>query len=164
MTTNSKIAPVLTERLASSFIGLEVRTTNALESNIATAKISALWQDFFSRNLLQQIPQQVPSGKLYGLYTRFASDYRGEFSVVIGAEVFPDAIAPPGLTQVQSSASKYLVFSGTGDMPQTVLDTWQQIWAYFSDPACPYQRRYQTDFESYDGTRPNTIEIYIGVN
>ena len=163
MTTNTVNTPIVTERLATTYVGLEIRTTNARESDPATAKIGAAWQTFFANNPLAQIPQPVLSSRLYGLYTRFESDYQGEFSVVIGAEVAPQAYVPDGLSAVHAPASKYLVFTGHGEMPQTVLATWQQIWAYFSASDCPHQRSYQTDFEQYDSTRPNTIEIYIGI-
>ena len=54
----------------------------------------------------------------------------------------------------------YLVFTGEGEMPQMVIDTWGEIWRYFA--ANPQvQRRFATDFEAYDG--PDQVAIHIGI-
>jgi predicted transcriptional regulator YdeE len=57
-------------------------------------------------------------------------------------------------------AGDYLVFSATGPMPQTVLQTWGQVWQYFQTNT-GVQRSYATDFEAYLGT--DKVEIHIGV-
>lgn len=62
--------------------------------------------------------------------------------------------------QLALQAGEYLVFSATGPMPQTVLQTWGVVWQYFqSNPSV--QRSYGTDFEVYSGA--DTVAIHIGV-
>jgi predicted transcriptional regulator YdeE len=143
-------------------VGLETRTSNALEANPATARIGNNWQQFFARGLGQAIPNQVNPHKLYGVYTQYESDFRGEYSQLVAVAV-SEAEAIPDLSTVQAPATCYLLFSGSGEMPQTVLQVWQQVWAYFAQSACPHQRAYTTDLEVYDSTRPDVIEILIAI-
>ncbi len=156
-------APLLATLPTQSFIGLETRTTNALEANPSTANIPNTWQQFFAHGFAQSIPAQTSSERLYGLYTRYESDFRGAYSMIVAAEVTPDAVTPNQLTKIEIPAAKYLIFAGTGEMPQAVVQVWQQVWQFFAPSECLHQRAYTTDFEVYDSTRPNTIEIYIAI-
>lgn len=61
--------------------GLKIRTKNADEMNPKTAKIGALWQTFFT----DAMPTLEPT-PLYGVYTNYESDARGEFDVLVGVE------------------------------------------------------------------------------
>ena len=73
----------------------------------------------------------------------------------------PDgAQAVPGASRVDIQAGDYLVFTGQGDMPQMVIDTWVRIWHYFAENP-QVQRRFGTDFEAYEG--PDQVAIHIGV-
>jgi predicted transcriptional regulator YdeE len=156
--------PTLTQLQPLALAGLETRTTNALEANPATARIGENWQQFFARGLGQTIPNQTNPHKLYGVYTHYQSDFRGEYSQLVAVAVtIADAEAMPDLSVVRVPEARYLVFSGSGEMPQVALQVWQQVWAYFAQSACPHQRAYTTDFEVYDSTRPSMIEIYIAV-
>ncbi len=65
------------------------------------------------------------------------------------------------LEQVVIREGKYMVFKGSGEVPQVVIDTWGKIWAYFSDNTAEHQRAYTTDFELYK--TQNEVEIYIAV-
>jgi len=55
----------------------------------------------------------------------------------------------------------YLCFEAKGEMPQAVIETWGEIWAYFSGDNCSEKRVFKTDFELYLGQ--DKAEIYIGV-
>ena len=46
-------------------------------------------------------------------------------------------------------------------MPQVVIETWSQIWDYFSNADTGYQRAFTTNFEIYKS--PTEIEIYIAI-
>ena len=90
------------------------------------------------------------------------SNEHGAFDVTAGVAVAdPDgAQAVPGASRVDIQAGDYLVFTGQGDMPQMVIDTWVRIWHYFAENP-QVQRRFGTDFEAYEG--PDQVAIHIGV-
>jgi len=44
---------------------------------------------------------------------------------------------------------------------QAIIETWGEIWEYFSNENSQYKRAYKTDFEYYKDQ--NEIEIYISV-
>jgi len=48
-----------------------------------------------------------------------------------------------------------------GELPQVIIDTWMQVWAYFEDPSIDEKHAYKTDFELYKSA--GEAEIYIGV-
>ena len=78
----------------------------------------------------------------------------GAFDVTAGVA------SSPTNCQLMLHAGEYLVFSATGPMPQTVLQTWGVVWQYFqSHPDT--KRSYATDFEVYLGT--DAVEIHIGI-
>jgi predicted transcriptional regulator YdeE len=82
----------------------------------------------------------------------------GEFDVLVGVE---ELEISDKLTSVTLEEGKYLCFESKGEMPQAVIETWGEIWAYFSDENCKEKRAYGTDFEVY--LSQNEAEIYIGV-
>ena len=134
--------------------GISVRTTNAAEFNPVTGKIAGLWGRFFSEGLFDSLPGKLPDSPVYGVYSGYESDYMGAFDVTAGVATSK----AQGLLELQTG--EYLVFSATGPMPQTVLQTWGVVWQYFqSNPNV--QRSYATDFEAYLGT--DKVEIHIGI-
>ena len=135
--------------------GLKTRTKNSDEMNPEVAKIGLLWQSFFSDVLPTLKEQNVP---MYGVYTNYESDAMGEFDVLVGVE---DLEISAELTSVTLAEGKYLCFESKGDMPQAIIETWGEIWAYFSDENCKDVRLYKTDFEKY--ISKDEAEIYIGV-
>ena len=98
--------------------GITVRTTSAAEFNPATAKIAGLWGRFFSEGLFDKLPGKLADSAVYGVYSGYESDYMGAFDVTAGVA------SSPNHSQLMLQAGEYLVFSATGPMPQTVLQTW----------------------------------------
>ena len=134
--------------------GISARTTNAAEFNPVTGKIAGLWTRFFSKGLFDSLPNKLPESPVYGVYSGYESDYMGAFDVTAGV-----ATSQSG-SKLALQAGQYLVFSATGPMPQTVLQTWGVVWQYFqTNPGV--QRSYATDFEAYLGI--DKVEIHIGV-
>ena len=132
--------------------GLKVRTSNEKEMNPKTAKIGALWGEYFEKIL----PTLAQGTQGYGVYTKYESDALGEFDVLAGSEVVNDA-----LEKVTLEEGNYLCFKVNGELPQAVIDTWGEIWHYFSDENCPDTRVFKTDYELY--LSESEAEIYIGV-
>ena len=144
------------ELTAKTINGLQVRTKNVDEMNPETQKIAPLWGRFFTE-ILPTLGTTPP--QLYGVYSNYESDAFGEFDVLAGADVLEKS---DGLKSVTVEAGNYLVFTAKGELPQAVIETWGQVWAYFEDPSIDEKRAFKTDFELYKSE--TEAEIYIGVN
>ena len=104
---------------------------------------------------------------IYAVYTDYASDANGEYTLVLGAKAQPGTKAPDGLVVKTVPAGPYAVFtSERGPVAKVVVETWKQIWSYYQTPANG-QRSYRADFELYDQRSfdPNSaqVDIYTGV-
>ncbi len=139
--------------------GIRTRTRNADEQNALTAQIPALWQQFYQAFAQRQLGWAGDAPAVYGVYNSYESDMNGAFDVT--AAVPASAHPPAELHSIHIAPGDYLVFTGHGPMPQTVIDLWGQVWSYFSQTDSACQRAYNTDFEEYSG--PQDVAIYIGV-
>lgn len=137
--------------------GLTVRTRNADELKAETAKIGALWGQFFTEDLYEQIPFKQPGSPAFGVYSGYESDATGYFDVSAGVATTAPA---PGYASVQVAGGRYQVFEVKGPMPDAIIEAWGRVWAWFAEPNAP-QRAFATDFERYLG--PDSAEICIGV-
>ena len=135
--------------------GLKARTTNEDEMNPKKQQIGSLWQNFFE-NIMPTFGETPPP--LYGVYANYESDAQGEFDVLVGAE---EVGSSEGRESIILEEGTYLCFPAKGELPQSVIDTWGEIWAYFSDEHCKEVRTYKSDYELY--LSENVAEIYIGV-
>ena len=148
---------------AFSVAGIAVRTRNSEEMNPAVARLGGLWNRFFSQSWERKLPSRGDDGRIFGVYSGYESNEHGAFDVTAGV-----AVAEPELVQrtvpdahhIDIEAGDYLVFSGEGDMPQMVIDTWVRIWHYFAENP-QVQRRFGTDFEAYEG--PDKVAIHVGI-
>jgi predicted transcriptional regulator YdeE len=59
------------------------------------------------------------------------------------------------MRRVRVPASRYAVITGTGEMPQAVMDTWQRVW----DSDLP--RAFTADFEVY--APDDQVEIWLAL-
>ena len=141
-------------------VGIRTRTSNLAEADPATARIGALWDRFFSESWEHKLPPPGDDGRVFGVYSHYASDQHGEFDVLAGVAAPADHVAMQGATVVDMQAGTYLVFESEGHMPQLVIDAWTAVWHYFeANPQV--QRRFGTDFEAYSG--PYQVAIHIGI-
>ena len=137
--------------------GLQVRTRNADEMQPASAKIGPMWQRFFEEGLYKAIPGKHPDSPVYGVYSGYESDASGFFDVTAGVA----SVAPAqGFESLVIEPGRYLVFEARGPMPDAIIATWQQVWAYFAKP-CVESRAFVTDFEVYQADEE--ARIYIGI-
>lgn len=132
--------------------GLSVRTKNADEMNPSKAKIAPLWKKFFK----EIAPTLIDGSRVYGVYSNYESDASGEFDLTACTDQ-----KVPNANSIGVKSGKYLVFSAKGTMPKVVIDTWGEVWNYFSSDESKYERAYITDYELYKNDQE--IEIYIGI-
>lgn len=143
-------------------VGLKISTSSTNESNPETALIPALWQQFFSENIEEQIQNKLSESKLLGVYTDYDDEHRGCYSVIAGHEVSTTRNISKELVGVEIPAGRYLVFSEEGEMPSVIFSLWQKVWDYFSDDT-EYRRAFTSDFELYNNDSPSRVEIYVAV-
>ena len=135
--------------------GLQIRTKNADEMNTETQMIAPLWGRFYS----EVLPTLGEGATVYGVYHNYESVEQDAFDVLVGADSLE---VTEEMKSVEIQAGKYLMFPVKGELPQAIIDTWMQVWAYFDDPSIDERRAYETDFELYKSA--NEVEIYIGVH
>jgi len=154
--------PATVQIPAFSVAGIAVRTRNSEEMSPAIARLGGLWDRFFSQSWERKLPSRGDDGRIFGVYSGYESNEQGAFNVTAGVAVAdPDlALTVPGAARVDIQGGDYLVFTGQGDMPQMVMDTWVRIWHFFAENP-QVQRCFSTDFEAYEG--PENVAIYIGV-
>lgn len=140
---------------AKTIFGLSARTNNTNESHPASGKIGPLVQKFDQSVKVNY----AAGGRVYSVYYHYESDVSGDYSVLVGADAIESS--SEALEQVKIEPGNYLVFAGTGEVPQVVIDTWTQIWRYFSSDNCAHTRAYTTDFEFYKSQQE--IEVFIAV-
>ncbi len=137
--------------------GVSVRTKSSEEFDKSMARLPKLWQEFLA--IVNKKPNLLANPEVYGVYSDYDSDANGNYTVTIGG-VLDAGQSLPELSTVRIQAGDYLVFSGKGIMPQTVIETWLRVWAYF-EVNSEYKREYVSDFELYRGA--DEVDIYIGI-
>ena len=133
--------------------GIALRTSN----DEAAQTIPPFWQRFGEQQVLAAIPGRIGTDVL-AVYTQFAHagvDNQGLYSLVIGAEVSPDAPVPAGMQRVVVPASRRAVFEVARGRPDLVGAAWQRIWA------TPLPKTYLADYERY--TQDGAITISVGI-
>lgn len=154
---------VKSRRLQSFFVvGVKVKTSNRRESSTDTALIPGLWQQYFSENVENQIPHNTGEASIYGVYSNYQGDDDKSYQLIVGREVSSLQDIPRELVGIEIPASDYLVFSGTGQMPELIFTLWESIRQYFADHS-EYRRKYSYDFECYDSANTSRLDIYVAI-
>jgi predicted transcriptional regulator YdeE len=156
--------PKPTDQSEFEVIGIEARTNNAQEAT-GNGVIPKQWQRLFMEGILNQIPDRGDQS-ITVVYTKYAGDWNGDYTYILGAKVKPGTKAPQGMVAVTVPAGKYVEFESARGLGQEVVpEVWKRIWTYFQESANP-SRAYKTDFERYEGPQdPNNVQahIFIGV-
>ena len=164
-TGNEKESTIQSTNIASfTVIGIEARTTNAKEAT-AEGIIGKQWQKFLGEGVLDQIPDRMDRN-VYAVYSDFASDHHGEYSLLIGAKVKDGTAPPTDMVAKRIGAGQYGVFtSDKGPFAKVVPWLWQKIFRL--EDAGTLKRAYQTDFELYDqraqDPQNGQLDIYVGM-
>jgi predicted transcriptional regulator YdeE len=141
-------------------VGMETRTTNALEADPSTAKIPALWERVRSDPLMESIPKRLAKGKTFGVYYNYEGPENGAYSLLVGYQVPDLRDVPMGLKGVTVEDGRYLVFTAEGEMPGALRLTWTEIWEYFRQPGAA-KRAFSYDYEIYDSF--TKVSVYIAL-
>ena len=160
----------MTSRLASprivpydgaTVVGLGITTSNGAEIDAATGQIPGLWTRFYRDDIIGLTPRKKDPPVPLGVYTNYESDHTGRYDLVIGVAVDPDAPIPAGFVRAAVPPGRYLLFEGTGELPNVVFDLWAAVWRYFSEPGSGHVRAYTTDFEVYPSE--GIVQIHVSI-
>lgn len=122
-----------------AIVGIALRTSNDAEGPSA---IAAHWNRFYAEQLAQKIPYKKNLCPV-ALYTDYASDEKGAYTLIVGYEVEKIETVPEGMVARQIPAANYTHFVASGPFPNCLIKTWQEIWK------APLKRAFQADFEFY---------------
>lgn len=142
-------------------IGTEIRTQNRLEAKRSSARIPSHWEFFYGQNLARRIPDCIGED-VFGIYTHYVNGQIGEFSHIIGVEVASLHCVPAGMVGLMIPEGEYMVFTAEGKMPAAVNEAWREIGEYFADNPM-YRRAFTFDFEMYDPSEPNVVNVYVAI-
>lgn len=159
MQTPAAKAPTFPYHLAQqdeaiTVVGIELRTTN-LE---AMQTIPPHWARFGQEGVLERISGRV-DGDVLAVYTHFAHagrDNTGLYSLVIGAQVAPDAPVPAGMVRVVVPASRRAIFPVVPASFDMVGPAWGAVWAQTLLP-----KTFVAEYERYASN--GDISISIGL-
>jgi predicted transcriptional regulator YdeE len=145
-------------------IGIDGRTTNKAEFE-GKGIIPGLWQKFMSESILSLIPNKIDNDIIVCYYD-YESDYRGEYSYLIGARVSTLDEIPEGMSALCVPPLQYAVFTtDEGKVVEQNIKTWQHIWHLEDTGQLP--RSYYIDYEVWDARSHDhnngQIDIYIGI-
>lgn len=139
-------------------IGIETETTN--KNGKSAEDLSKLWEQFYGENIPSKIPNKI-NDEIYTIYTDYESDYRGKYKTIIGQRVSSLDEIPNELIGREFNGGKYRKFVSKGQMPNAVVESWQEIWAKDKE----LNRKYTADFEVYGEISQNgkesEVEIFI---
>jgi len=142
-------------------LGLPIRTC----AKDAAKDIPAAWTKLMAEGWLEKMPRLDDDPAIYAVYTDYASDEHGPYTMVLGVAVAREAAVPPGLRRVCVPAGELAVFRVEG-APADVV--WR-AWAHVNGPwGARSRRRYVADFERYplatftEGAA--VVEIAVGLS
>ncbi|WP_395477396.1 GyrI-like domain-containing protein [Rickettsia endosymbiont of Pantilius tunicatus] len=158
---------IITQLPEIKLVGITTRTSNAAEFNPDTAKIKSMLQRFFADNLQDKILNRKNPGKIFAVYTNYASNENGEYTYFLGEEVTTFESTSQGFEELTIPVQNYAKFtSDHGPIPAVVINMWQKIWQ-MDDTALGGKRAYIADFEIYDERSHDhnnaVLDIYIGI-
>ncbi len=144
-----------------NIIGISKRTTN--KENQSAQDIGKLWEQFFSENIFEKIPNKS-SSEIVSIYTDYKSDYTEEYTTIIGVQVLTLDDIPIGLIGREFIPETFQKFTAKGEVPKSVVDVWVDIWNRDKE----LNRKYAYDFEVYGQNsqkgNDSEVDIYLSVN
>lgn len=158
---NQQNNSAMNSQVVSTFkvIGVSARIAN-LDGN-SGEEVEALWGEFWGNDIRNKVPNRLGE-EFYAVYTDYASDYQGAYTLIIGVAVDSFEDVPVGFEAVTIKSDTYEKFVSRGKMPDAIIQTWFEIW---QDKTLP--RAYRTDFtvhgeKYFDGDHAE-VETFISV-
>ena len=141
-------------------IGISTKTSNL--NGEAARDLSKLWGQFINENVPAKISNKL-GDEIYAIYTDYESDYQGKYTCLIGVKVDSLNEIPNGLLGRSFDGGRFQKFIAKGEMPQAVVEKWQEIWS----KDATLNRSYTADFEVYGAKSQNgensEVPIFIAL-
>lgn len=83
------------------------------------------------------------------------------YSVVIGCPVSMLDKVPEGLVVKQIPGGTYAVYRAIGEHPQTLIETWGEIWQ--TDLPRTYTGDYEVYGKKFTSSSPQEVEVFIAI-
>lgn len=139
-------------------VGITDRTNNG-DPNVGE-KISQLWQRFYTKAVLTQIKHRINDTAL-GIYTDYASDEEGDYTVMTAYEV-SEASRDQDLLETRvikgGKYAKFVIKDQKEQVFSKVAEAWQVIWQM------DLPRLFAADFEAYQLDSKGICEVYIYIS
>ncbi|MCE2985090.1 MAG: GyrI-like domain-containing protein [Burkholderiales bacterium] len=157
--------PLLVQHPGFMASGIEVRTSNAEESDPAQARINRQWHQFYRQGIPLDLSANAENGRVVGIYSHYENGAHGHYTVLAGVQLRRGVASPPEYVTIKVSAGEYIVFKAPGFGSRAVITCWSAIWDFFSrgehELAGRYERAFTADFEVYGD--PEYVSIYVSV-
>lgn len=141
--------------------GISIRTTN--KNGQAGSDLTSLWSRFYEESIPMKVSNPIGE-EVYAVYTKYSSDYQGDYTAFIGLKIRDEEDVPKGLERIQIGGGKYREYILKGEPSKSIPEAWRRIWENDNN----LKRRYTSDFEVYgekSGNGPlSEIKIYLAVN
>lgn len=141
--------------------GISIRTTN--KNGQAGSDLTSLWSRFYEDSIPMKVSNPIGE-EVYAVYTKYSSDYQGDYTAFIGLKIRDEEDVPKGLERIQIGGGKYREYILKGEPSKSIPEAWSRIWENDNN----LKRRYTSDFEVYGEKSGNgslsEIKIYLAVN
>lgn len=141
--------------------GISIRTTN--KNGQAGSDLTSLWSRFYEESIPMKVSNPIGE-EVYAVYTKYSSDYQGDYTAFIGLKIRDEEDVPKGLERIQIGGGKYREYILKGEPSKSIPEAWSRIWENDNN----LKRRYTSDFEVYGEKSGNgslsEIKIYLAVN
>lgn len=139
------------QQYARTLYGIETRITDD-----PATQIGEVWERFLDENLADDIPERLDDCTV-AMYFNYEGDHTQPYMFFLGCEVGDVACVPDGFALRTTPVGEYAEFVAVGEMPQSLIEKWQQIWSM------DIKRNFAADYEIHDPAAPNAVAIYVGV-
>lgn len=147
---STRIEPTRIEELPAFLLaGVSIVTTNAAELS-GNGKIGALYEQFYSHRVGDQLKEYEQQPGLYSCYYNYESDDAGQYEIMVGVKVKETSQhkLPDEISTFFVPAAQYAVFvTECGPIIEVVQQAWSRIWAWSKQSGV--ERAYTGDFEYY---------------
>jgi predicted transcriptional regulator YdeE len=139
--------------------GIKTRTTNRIEAVSEMARIPPLWRRYFADKIGEAVPHRAKADGIIVVYTNFADESRGAYTVIIGHKVPSLDQTVEGLDVVAVDAGRYVRFALEKRTCQCMVETWDEIRRIFRY-SHENERAFTAEFEVH---RADQSEFYVSV-
>lgn len=136
-------------------VGIEARTNNG--SPDMTSVIGGLWNRFYGQGIYSAIKDKA-NGKGLGIYTDYAGNETGDYTIMTACEVEKEGTLPEGTKLRTLPGGSYGKFVVRGDLHKAIKEFWEELWNM------ELPRAFAADFEEYQNSDEKNAEIHVYIS